>query len=252
MHSVIIQGLELDPQILGEEAGQVSLSLDLDMDYGYFDRDRKKELKENDRTANLELWLKDFLGSIQVSQSLELMASDLADGLLDYDHDMLALELTLYKDQKTVKGRVSRLAIKLKRKKYNLVYLSLGSNLGEPEKQLDQAIAQLESLAEVSHLRQSSYYQTEPWGKTDQPSFVNAAVELVYQGSPFKLLRQCQAIEKEMGRKRIVKWGPRLIDIDIIFFDDLEINSPDLIIPHPYYRERDFVLDPIRELKRLD
>lgn len=245
-----MQELELDPQLLGEEASPARFFLDLDMDYGYLDRETQANLAG--RETDLKLWLDRFTAGLKPGQALELIASDLADALLTHDPNLVTLELTLYREREPALGRPGRLAIKIRRKRHNLVYLSLGSNLGEPEKQLDQAIAKLSQLAEVDHLRQSSYYQTAPWGKTDQPSFVNGAVELVYQGSPFKLLRQCQAIEREMGRERLVKWGPRLIDIDIIFFGDLEINSPDLIIPHPYYRERDFVLDPIRELKRLD
>lgn len=94
----------------------------------------------------------------------------------------------------------------------------------------------------------SSFHDTKPVGKTDQPDFLNAVALLCTTLTPHKLLSELQKIETKMGRVRTEKWGPRIIDLDILTFDDLQINTPELIIPHPHMNERDFVLAPLKEI----
>lgn len=94
----------------------------------------------------------------------------------------------------------------------------------------------------------SSLYRTAPWGKTEQAEFLNQAFEIHTELEPQELLETILAIEKHMGRSRQEKWGPRLIDIDILFFGDKIIKSPELIIPHPHLEERNFVLAPLAEI----
>lgn len=128
-----------------------------------------------------------------------------------------------------------------------MTYLSLGSNLGN---RLENLIKALEYLKESGNkiTRISSFYQTKPWGKKSQPDFLNMVVELETSFSPFSFLALIQRIEKEMGRVKREKWGPRTIDIDIVLFDDLEMESEKLTIPHPRARERAFVLVPLAEI----
>lgn len=128
----------------------------------------------------------------------------------------------------------------------NLAYLSLGSNVGEREKNLRETIHRLKTLGRV--LSVSSFYETEPMEFTDQPCFVNCAVALETARPASELMRGLLEIEREMGRKRLQKKGPRIIDIDILLFGDEIVNTPDLTIPHPAMADRRFVLEPLAEI----
>ncbi len=125
-------------------------------------------------------------------------------------------------------------------------YLSLGSNIGNRESYLGDAIAQLRALGHVAAV--SSLYETEPVEFTDQPRFLNCVVLLETNATPAQLLANLLAIEQEMGRVRNQKKGPRTIDIDILLFGETILDSPDLTIPHPAMHQRRFVLEPMAEI----
>jgi 2-amino-4-hydroxy-6-hydroxymethyldihydropteridine diphosphokinase len=128
-----------------------------------------------------------------------------------------------------------------------VVYLGLGSNLGSRARNLSAARRRLRQKG-VRILRQSRVLETAPWGVSDQPRFLNQVVEGEWQGTPRALLRVVKAVEKEGGRKPARRWGPRVIDVDILLFGDERVREPDLVIPHPRMQERDFVLTPLAEL----
>jgi len=126
------------------------------------------------------------------------------------------------------------------------VFLALGTNLGDRPANLRAAIAALPPSVVV---RQSSpVYETPPWGLTDQPAFLNMVVKAETRLEPAALLATLKRAEQELGRTPTVRWGPRLIDMDILFYDDLILNTPGLAIPHPHLHERAFVLVPLAEL----
>ena len=124
--------------------------------------------------------------------------------------------------------------------------IALGSNLGDPRANVERAIAQLGTLGTVT--KRSTLHETKPWGVREQPDFINAVVLLETQLAPRALLTALQRIEREMGRVKTYKWGPRAIDLDIVLYDDLVVDEPDLKIPHPHFREREFVLGPLSEI----
>jgi 2-amino-4-hydroxy-6-hydroxymethyldihydropteridine diphosphokinase len=128
------------------------------------------------------------------------------------------------------------------------VYLLLGSNLGNREQILIKAIKLIDEKIGVI-ISQSRNYETKPWGKTDQPDFLNIAISLATNLMPIQVLEQTQAIEEQLGRVRLEKWGARLIDIDIIFYEQEIIDIPHrLHIPHPLVQERNFALEPLAEI----
>jgi 2-amino-4-hydroxy-6-hydroxymethyldihydropteridine diphosphokinase len=129
-----------------------------------------------------------------------------------------------------------------------LVYLALGSNLGDREAMLNKAIAYLAAEG-VRTVRRSSIIETAPAYVLDQPKFLNMVIEARTAHFATELLRRTQRVEKAIGRVKTIDKGPRLIDIDILYFDDLQLQSPHLTIPHPLIHERPFVLIPLRELK---
>jgi 2-amino-4-hydroxy-6-hydroxymethyldihydropteridine diphosphokinase len=128
-----------------------------------------------------------------------------------------------------------------------LVYLGLGSNLGTRSRNLSAARRRLRQKG-VRILRRSRVIETDPWGDVDQPRFLNQVVEAEWDGTPRALLRAAKAVEKEGGRRPARRWGPRVIDVDILLFGDRRVREPDLVIPHPRMREREFVLGPLAEL----
>ncbi len=127
-------------------------------------------------------------------------------------------------------------------------WLSLGANIGDPAAQLADAITRLNAHQAISVVVQSTVIRTEAWGKTDQPDFANMAATVETDLLPVDLLHACLDIERDMGRVRHEVWGPRLIDIDIIAYERVEMDSTKLILPHRFAHERDFVLDPLREI----
>lgn len=135
----------------------------------------------------------------------------------------------------------------------SLVYLSLGTNLGNRGENLKKALMELERWG-IRVLRASSIYESEPVGGIEQPWFYNMVVRAEVDSaiSPHEVLALLQRIERSLGRDRstsAVKWGPRIIDLDLLFYGDLVVNeSPDLIIPHPQLADRKFVLVPLAEI----
>ena len=127
-------------------------------------------------------------------------------------------------------------------------WLSLGANIGDPPAQLAEAVRRIAAEDAITVTSQSQVLATKPWGKTDQPDFANMALALETSLEPLELLDILQSIELDMGRIREEVWGPRLIDIDIIAYDRLELESARLTLPHRYAHERDFVLVPLREI----
>lgn len=127
------------------------------------------------------------------------------------------------------------------------VFLLLGSNLGRRCENLLQARQHI-NLQIGTIIKESSIYQTSPWGKQDQADFLNQALEVETQLNPFEVLKVIHLIEKQMGRKKVVKWGERNIDIDILYYEDQQVKNPQLAIPHPEIINRKFTLVPMVEI----
>ena len=128
-----------------------------------------------------------------------------------------------------------------------IAYIGIGSNLGNRQKNCLRAIELLEKRGTIVKKR-SSMYETEPWGVKDQPQFINMAIEIETELEPHELLRILKDVEREVGRGVTFKWGPRIIDLDILLFDDLFLRGDNLQIPHALMHERDFVLKPLCEI----
>lgn len=130
----------------------------------------------------------------------------------------------------------------------NTVFISMGSNLGDRVEMLRRGLDELDQLGETQVVRLSSIYDTEPVGEVDQPRFLNAVVMIETELEPRVLLWNLLLIERRLGRVRTRRWGPRPLDLDILVYDDVVVDEPDLTIPHPLMHERAFVLVPLAEL----
>ena len=129
----------------------------------------------------------------------------------------------------------------------NKVFLLIGGNMGDRLQNLHQAIAQLSATCGPV-LQQSAVYETAAWGKTDQAAFLNQALLLTTSLTPQELITTILSVEEQLGRRRMERNGPRVIDIDIIFYNDLVMQEPHLTIPHPQLQNRRFVLVPLQEI----
>jgi 2-amino-4-hydroxy-6-hydroxymethyldihydropteridine diphosphokinase len=128
--------------------------------------------------------------------------------------------------------------------------IALGGNVGDARATLDRAVALFCDGSEVRLLARSSDYRTPPWGVEDQPPFVNLCLAVATELAPRALLARAHAVERTLGRNRANerRWGPRTVDIDLIAYDDMTLDEPDLILPHPRLFERAFVLVPLAEI----
>ena len=129
-----------------------------------------------------------------------------------------------------------------------MIILGLGTNLGKREQNLQQALKLLVADGTIRLDRVSSLYETAPFGVIDQPDFLNMVVSLKTDLSPQELLHKCLHVENELGRIRTRHWGPRIIDIDLLFFDEVQLQSEELTLPHPGILQRAFVVLPLRDL----
>lgn len=125
-------------------------------------------------------------------------------------------------------------------------HLSLGSNIQPCLEHLQKAAARLGSFGKIE--AKSSIFRTAPWGLPGQDEFYNAVIRFTTALPPAELLTRIKSIEQDLGRRETVRWGPRIIDIDIIWCDSLGVNTGDLSVPHPHFHERRFVLEPLREV----
>ena len=130
----------------------------------------------------------------------------------------------------------------------HIAYIAIGSNMDSPIDNCREAADLINDHPAISVSSRSSLYESEPFGKTDQDPFINSVIEVTTLLSPELLYKACVSIESKMGRVRDEKWGPRIIDLDIIFYDDLVFKERNLEIPHPGLIERSFVLVPMNEI----
>lgn len=126
-------------------------------------------------------------------------------------------------------------------------FIAFGSNIGDRKTNIEKSLRMLEEK-NIKILSTSSFYITEPYGYTDQPEFLNGVAKIKTEFTPRELLYILLDIEFKLGRERKIRWGPRTIDLDILFYDGLIVNEKDLVIPHPDLHNRRFVLDPLNEI----
>ncbi|MGL5693454.1 MAG: 2-amino-4-hydroxy-6-hydroxymethyldihydropteridine diphosphokinase, partial [Peptostreptococcaceae bacterium] len=130
----------------------------------------------------------------------------------------------------------------------NTSYLGLGTNMGDRVEYLSKACELLNDHEKISIVKKSKTYETKAWGYTEQADFLNICVEINTSLDEYELLNACQDIEEKLNRKRIIRWGPRTIDVDILFFNDNISSDEKLLLPHPRIKDRAFVLIPLMDL----
>ncbi len=178
---------------------------------------------------------------------IERLAEGLAEELLIRYQGLEKISLEVKKPWAPVGLPLRSVSVAIERS-WHEVYIALGSNIGDSEQILKDAIASLDQLPNTKVDKVSNLISTAPYGVLDQPDFLNGCLKLRTLMGPRELLGELNRIEKEAGRERIIHWGPRTLDLDIIFYDDLVCQEEDLCIPHVEMHKRDFVLRPLEEI----
>ncbi|MEG1256733.1 2-amino-4-hydroxy-6-hydroxymethyldihydropteridine diphosphokinase [Clostridium sp.] len=157
------------------------------------------------------------------------------------------VKVTLKKPWAPIGRHLDYAAVEIERG-WHEAFIAIGSNIGNKEKNLNEAIEKIGNYKEINVERISSFIVTEPWGYTDQEEFLNGVLKVTTLLSPKDLIRKLLTIEADMKRERVIRWGPRIIDLDVIFYDDLISEDEEIVLPHPRMEERDFVLKPLNEI----
>lgn len=180
-------------------------------------------------------------------QLLEAAAEAVAEELLRTRALLCAVEVKLEKPSAPVAFSYEHIGVRIFRQKH-LAYLSIGSNKGDREAYLQAGLAHLRQEKNIRVLAVSKMIETEPWGYTEQPAFMNAAVALETLLSPWELLDVLQVAEQASQRTRELHWGPRTLDMDLLLYDQEIIQDERLSVPHPQMHKRAFVLEPLKEI----
>ena len=180
-------------------------------------------------------------------QLLERVAETLAKEMLKSISGLCKIDLEIKKPWAPVGLPLKTVSVKISRE-WHTTYIALGSNIGDSETYLNEAVEKIGQIPTCTVEKVSSYLVTEPYGVTDQPDFLNACLKLRTLLYPEELLKELNRIEKEAGRERIIHWGPRTLDLDILLYDDIVLEEDDLCIPHVEMHKRSFVLEPLAEI----
>lgn len=178
---------------------------------------------------------------------IERVAEGIAQYLLMEINELKAITIEIKKPWAPVGLPLENLSVKISRSWHN-AYIAMGSNMGDRKKYLDDAINSLDNLSCVRVGKTSNYIETLPYGEVVQDDFLNACIQIETLYTPKELLDCLHDIESQAGRERKIHWGPRTLDLDIIFYDDLVMSTEELIIPHVQMHLRDFVLVPLAQI----
>ncbi|WP_300386234.1 2-amino-4-hydroxy-6-hydroxymethyldihydropteridine diphosphokinase [Clostridium sp.] len=178
---------------------------------------------------------------------IETAAEKIAEFILYNYNQVKNVKVLLEKPWAPIGRHLDTAAVEIKRG-WHKVFIALGSNIDEKEENIKKAIKLIGNKEEVRIIKESKIIETDPWGYKEQDTFKNAVIEVETILNPKELMRYLLDIESIMKRERIIKWGPRIIDLDIILYDDLITSDEFVTIPHPRMEERAFVLEPLNEI----
>ncbi|MCL2840975.1 MAG: 2-amino-4-hydroxy-6-hydroxymethyldihydropteridine diphosphokinase [Defluviitaleaceae bacterium] len=188
-------------------------------------------------------------GIINISETFDLIetfAEKIADDILQQNQTVKSVKVRVEKPSAPIKHSLKTVAVEITRKRAK-IYLGLGSNIGNSEKNLNSAVAEI-STKSINIIARSSYYKTKPISDIPQGDYVNCVLEAETTMTPKELIKCLLKIEAKLGRERKERWGPRIIDIDVLTYDHDISDDADIILPHPRMHERLFVLVPFFEI----
>ena len=234
-------GLFQEEKVLGQKF-ILSLELSLDIKECAKTHDLTKSVHYGDLCHKvLDLFQSESIDLI------ETVVDKIAKFVLDNYSIVNEVKVLLKKPWAPIGRHLDYAAVETTRSRHK-AYITIGSNMGDKEQNFINAMKKIEEIEGIKISKVSSFITTEPWGNEDQDEFLNGALEIKTYLTPQELMRELLRIELELGRVREVKWGPRIIDLDIVLFDDIVSNDEFVITPHPLMHLRDFVLKPLNEI----
>ncbi len=234
-------GVFSEENILGQKF-EISLSMRVYTRSAAMDDDLDKSVNYGE----VCLFITEFMKK-NTYKLIEAVAENLAEALL-LNYDLVnGVTLSIKKPWAPVGLPLETVSVTIDRSWHD-VYLSLGSNIGDKKAYLDDAIKELDSIKECKVLKVAEYLVTEPYGGVEQDDFLNTCIKMKTLLTPRELLEKIHKIEAMAGRERIIRWGPRTLDIDILMYDDEVCEDEDLLIPHIQMHKREFVLNPLSEI----
>lgn len=207
---------------------------------------RSDELEKSINYGEVSHFIKDYMGS-HTYKLLEAAAENLCRELLLRYRILEKVRLKIKKPWAPVGLPLDTVSVEIERG-WHTAYIAVGANMGNAKETVEAAIKEVGELADTVLGKVSSLMVTKPYGGVEQDDFINGAFEIRTLLMPEELLEELHKIEAGHGRERVVRWGPRTLDLDIIFYDDLVMDSPELTIPHIDMQNRDFVVDPMAEI----
>ena len=234
-------GVFQEEKILGQKF-ILSLELDLDLSLASKTNDLTKSVHYGELCHKIEEEFKK-----ESYELIETAAEKIAEFVLYNYSQVKNIKVLLEKPWAPIGRHLDTAAVEINRG-WHRAFIALGSNIDEKEKNIKKAIELIKSKKEIRIIKESKIIETEPWGYTEQDTFKNAVIEVETILNPRELMESLLNIENIMKRERILRWGPRIIDLDIIFYDDLITSDEFVTIPHPRMEERDFVLEPLNEI----
>ncbi len=235
-HGVYSQEKDLGQKFL------ISLDLCLDLREAAKDKDINKTVNYGELCHKV---VEEF--SKEKYDLIETAAEKLAEFILINYELVNSVKVKLKKPWAPIGLPVEYAGVEIERG-WHKAYIALGSNMGDKEKNLLKAIEYIETSESCKVIKRSSFITTAPWGYEEQDDFLNAVIEIKTLFNPKELLEFLLSIEKELKRERIIKWGPRTIDLDILLYDDMISSNEEMVIPHPRMEERMFVMEPLSEI----
>lgn len=220
----------------------ISLELELDLKTAGRTGDLTKSVHYGELCEKVE---KEF--TRESYDLIETAALNLADFILNEYKLIHGVKVFLKKPWAPVMKHLDTVEIMIERKRHK-AYIGLGSNIGDKEVYLKDAIKYINDTPKIEVTKKSSFIVTKPWGYVEQDDFLNCVIEVETLLEPDELMDVLLNIEQQLKRERIVRWGPRTIDLDIILYDDLISSDEKVILPHPRMHEREFVLKPLNEI----
>lgn len=215
----------------------------------YFDMHKAAKTDSLKETVNYALVCEE-IEEVLIGQTYDLIesvAENTALAILKKFPIIRKVDITIYKPNAPVDKEFENISVNITRE-WHEVYLGIGSNMGDKQKYIDDALCQLETDEYIKDVRCSSLITTKPYGGVEQDDFLNGAVKVYTLYTPEELLECLHNIEANANRERKIHWGPRTLDLDILFYDDIIMSTEELLIPHIDMANRVFVLEPLMEL----
>lgn len=220
----------------------ISVTLELDMHAAAVTGDLSKSVNYGELSAEIETEFQR-----ESYDLIETAGEKLADYILSRYDLVQGVTVLVKKPWAPIHKSLDYAAIEISRS-WHRAFIAFGSNLGDREKNIQTAIASLTNRNDIRLVCQSSIIETEPWGYADQDAFLNGVIEIKTTLSPADLMTLLLETEKRLKRQRVIHWGPRTLDLDILFYDRLICDHPHITLPHPRIQDRLFVLEPMAEI----